>query len=88
MSHVRKMAAKTTISSEFTIVGLYLTQDDRAIICVQAENSIYKLKQLVGPADLKEAKSSHQFSLRASFASQSDEFYGMLSHLITPYNTL
>ncbi|KAL5247721.1 hypothetical protein ACHWQZ_G019565 [Mnemiopsis leidyi] len=61
---------------EFTIVGIHLTPDtDHVVFCVQAENCIYKLLQLVGPPDLKEAKSSHQFSLRASFASQPESFY-------------
>ncbi|XP_063693573.1 dynein axonemal assembly factor 8-like [Bolinopsis microptera] len=61
---------------EFTVVGVHLTRDtDSIVFCVQAENCIYKLLQLVGPRDLKEAKSSHQFSLRASFATHSDSFY-------------
>ena len=63
--------------TEFTIVGIHLTRDnDHVVFCVQAENCIYKLLQLVGPTDLREAKSSHQFSLRASFASQPEFFYG------------
>ena len=58
------------------MIGSYLSRDDRVVLCVQAENSVYKLKQLVGPPDIKEAKKSHQFSLRASFAVNSDDFYG------------
>ena len=59
-------------------MGIHLTRDtDHVVFCVQAENCIYKLLQLVGPADLREAKSSHQFSLRASFASQPESFYGL-----------
>ena len=65
-------------STEFTVVGVLLTHDtDSIVFCVQAENCIYKLLQLVGPTDLKEAKSSHQFSLRASFATHPNSFYGM-----------
>jgi len=66
----------------FSLAGLYLDTKDqneeRLVMCVHAENSIWKLQRLLGPQDLKLAKQSHQFSLRASFCNtgSSESFYG------------
>ena len=75
-----------TPPTEFTLAGLYLSPSDRLVMCVQAENAVYKLSQLVGPADLREAKANHQFSLRASFASNTAEFSGTELPISSTFN--